>query len=126
MPDVAEHHVEIIVLAAIVEAEPKAETVGQRHLLLHGFAGIDRDRPLVLHHVARHEVPAVGGGVEQNIGGTPLDAALQRCLQGFVAGFRSIERQVVAKDDELKRFFAQRREQGGQGLDVLAVDFDEL
>ena len=69
---------------------------------------------------------AVAGGVEQHIGGTPLDAALERSLQGFVAGLGTIEREVVAKDDELKRFFAQRREQDGQALDVLAVNFDEL
>src|SRR5437660_12693148 len=60
---IAEHHRKIIVLAAAMEAEPEAETVGQRHLLLDRLARIDRGRALVLHHVARQEVTAVGGGL---------------------------------------------------------------
>src|SRR3954449_13341297 len=41
MVGVAEHHLQELVLAALVEAEPEPEAVGQRHLLLHGLARID-------------------------------------------------------------------------------------
>src|SRR4051794_17202692 len=38
MIHVAEHHLEILVLAALVKAEPQAETVRERDFLLHGLA----------------------------------------------------------------------------------------
>src|SRR5579872_1575242 len=40
MLGVAMDHGEVIVLAAMMEAEPKAEPVGERHLLLDRFARI--------------------------------------------------------------------------------------
>ena len=57
--DIAVYHVEIIILRAIVEADPQAEAVAERYLLLHRLAGIDRGRAFVLDHVARHQVAAV-------------------------------------------------------------------
>ncbi len=126
MLGVAAHHGEIVVLAAIVEAEPQAEAVGQRHLLLDRFARIDRGRALVLHHVARHQVAAVRGGVEQHVGGPPLDAAFERRLQRFVGRVAAVEGKVVAEDDEAVRRVAHQRHQRRQALDVLAVDLDQL
>src|ERR1700722_13464274 len=49
---VAMDHGEVIVLAAMMEAEPEAEAIGQRHFLLDGFARIDGGRALVVHHLA--------------------------------------------------------------------------
>src|SRR5579862_9976587 len=46
-------HREIVVLAAVVEAEPQPEAVGERDLLLHGLGRVDRGGALVLHHLAR-------------------------------------------------------------------------
>src|SRR5205823_1811148 len=37
MRRVPAHHVEVLVLAAVVKAEPQAEAVGKRDLLLHRF-----------------------------------------------------------------------------------------
>ena len=99
---VALDHREIVVLAAMVEAEPQAEAVGQRHFLLDRLARIDGARALVLHHLARHQVAAVRGGVEEHVGGAALDAALERRLQRLVGRVAGVERKVVAEDDEPK------------------------
>src|SRR6476660_9000760 len=56
MVGVAADHGEVFVLAAAVEAEPEAEAIRQRNLLLHSLAGIDRRGALVLHHVARQQM----------------------------------------------------------------------
>ena len=103
MLGVAVHHREVVVLAAVVEAEPQAEAVGQRHLLLDRLAGIDGGRALVLHHVARQQVAAVRGGVEEHVGRPALDAAFERRLQRLVGRVAGVERQVVAEDDERGR-----------------------
>ena len=103
MGDIAAHHLQIFVLAAFVEAEPQAEAVGQRHLLLDRLVRVDRGRALVLHHVARHQVAAVGGGVEDDVLRPALDAALQRRLQRLVGGVVAVEGEVVAEEDEAVR-----------------------
>ena len=126
MGDVAVDHVQEFILAAAVEAEPQAEAVGQRHLLLDGFARIDRGRALVLHHVARHQVAPVRRGVEYDVVRPPLDAAFEHGLERFVAGVFGFEREVVAEHDEAVGRPAHQRHQVGQTFDVLAVDFDEL
>jgi hypothetical protein len=67
MGSIAIDHVEIVILTAFVKAEPEAEPVGQRHLFLDRFARIDGGGAFVFHHVARQQMPAVGGGVEQDV-----------------------------------------------------------
>src|SRR3954471_17658228 len=42
MGAIALHHRQVFILAATMEAQPKAKTVRQRDLLLDRFAGIDR------------------------------------------------------------------------------------
>ena len=100
MAAIAPHHREIFVLAAAVEAEPQTEAVRQRNLLLDRFAGIDRGRAFVLDHVARQQMPAVRGGVEDDVVGPALDAAFQHRLQRFVGGVVAVEGEVVAEHDE--------------------------
>ena len=126
MRDIAGDHRQELVLAAIVEAEPEAEAVRQRHLLLHRLRRVDGGRALVLDHVARHEMPAVRGGVEDDVVRPALDAALQRRLQRLVGGVAGVEGEVVAEEDEALRPVAQQRHQLRQRLDVLAVDLDQL
>src|SRR3712207_9193375 len=58
--------------------------------------------------------------------GPALDAALQHRLERFVRGVVAVEREVVAEHDEAVRVGAQQAHQLRKGLDVLAVDFDEL
>jgi len=108
-----------------VEAEPEPEAVGKRNLLLDRLGGVDRGRALVLDHVARHQMPAVRGGVEQHIGRSALDAALQHRLQGFIAGVGLIEGEVVAEEQEPPLRPAQLLQQQGKRRQVLAMDLDE-
>ena len=126
MLGVAHDHGEIIVLAAMVEAEPEAEPVGERHLLLDRLARIDGARALVLHHVARHHVPAVRGRIEEDVGGPALDPALERGLERLIGRIAGVERKVVAEDDKAVGRLAQRAHQRRQALDVLAMDLDQL
>ena len=123
---VAVDHREIIVLAAMVEAEPQAEAIRQRHFLFDRFARIDRARALVVDHLARDQMAAVGGGVEDDIVGPPLDAPFERRLQRLVGRVAAVEGEIVAKNDEAQRRFAHQRHQRRQALDVFAVNFDEL
>ena len=81
---IAEDHGEIVVLAAMVKAEPEPETVGKRNLLLDRVAGVDGGRAFVLHHVARQEVAAVRSGVEDDIARPSFDAAFEGRLQRFI------------------------------------------
>src|ERR1700692_3079023 len=120
------HHREILILAAAVKAEPQSEAVRERDLLLDRLAGIDRGRTLVFHHVARQQMPAVGGGVQDHIVGPALDAAFQHRLQRLVGGVVAVERQVVAEHDEMKARAAQPRHQQRQALDILAMDLDQF
>ncbi len=72
-------------------------------------------------------MPPVGGGVEQHIGGPALDAALEHRLQRLVGGVDRLERQIVAEQNEsMLGRRAQMAEEAGQGVDVLAVDLDQL
>jgi hypothetical protein len=73
--------------------------------------GVDRGRALVLDHVARHQVAAVRGGVEQHILRPALDPAIQHRLQRLVMLVVMAERQVVAEQQEPVRRAAQMRQQ---------------
>ena len=71
---------------------------------------------LVLDHVARHQVPAVAGGVEQDVVGATLDAAVEHGFQRLVVGILALEGKVVAKDQAAPRpGRAAGSEQVGQG-----------
>ena len=118
MGDVAAHHLEIFVLAAFVEAEPQAEAVRQRDLLLDRLVRVDRGRALVLHHVARQEMAAVGGGVEDDVLRPALDAALQRRLQRLVGGVVAVEGEVVAEEDEAVRRVADAAPSARAGVSM--------
>ena len=126
MRGVGLNHVQIFILAAFVEAEPEAEPVGERDFFLDCLVRIDRRRTLVFNHVARQEVAAVGGGVENHIVGTALDTALKRRFQRLVTRVACVERQIVAKQDEPERRAAQKPHELGQSVYVLAVNFDQF
>ncbi len=125
MAAIAAHHGEVVVLRAGMKAQPQAEAVGQGDLLLDRLAGIDRGRALVVDHVARHQMAAVGGGVEQDIVRPALEPALQHGLERLVAGVAGIEAEVVAEQEAAARLPGQQLEQEGQAVDVLAVDLDQ-
>src|SRR5688572_7739135 len=117
---VAAHHLNILLMRAVVESEPEPEAIRQRDLLLDRFRGVDRGGALVLHHVARHEVAAVGGGVEQHVGRPSLDAALEHRLQRLVARVVAVEGEVVAENEKAVPALLQVGEAARQRADVLA------
>jgi hypothetical protein len=94
-------------------------------VLLHRFAGIDGGTAFIVHQVARHQVPPVGGSVKDRIGGAAFDAALQRRLERLVAGIVLVEGKVVAEQDHPARTGAQDAQQSGQGVDILAMNLDQ-
>src|SRR5262249_44809750 len=116
MADIAGHHCEVFVLAAAMEPEPESKAIGQRHFLLDRLARIDRGRGLVLHHVARHQVAPVRGGIEHDVVRPAFDAALKYRLERLVARVLGLEREVVAEQDETIGRHAHQRHQIGQAL----------
>src|ERR1700682_4503380 len=71
-------------------------------------------------------MPPVGGRIEDDVLRPALYAALQRRLQRLVGGVVGVKRKIVAEQDEAMARIAQECHQLRQGLDVLAVNFDEL
>src|SRR5258708_11209278 len=73
---------EVLVLVEWVEREPKPEALPERDLLLPGLARVDLAahvlRLQVLVHELRHQVAAIGGGVDQHVVGRSPDRAAQR------------------------------------------------
>ena len=104
-----------------MEAEPQAEAIRKRHLLFDRLARVDRGRTFVLDHLARQQMPAVGGGVEDDVIGPAFDAAFQHRLQRFIGSVIAVERQIVAKNDKAKVGNAQHVHQRRQAFDVLAI-----
>ena len=66
---------QIVVLAAIVEADGQAEAVGQGQAVIHGIARIDRI--VLFGKMARHDGAAVAGHGDPHVAGTRLDPAFQ-------------------------------------------------
>src|SRR5262249_21431338 len=91
MAAITAHHREVFVLAATVEAEPKAEAIRQRNLLLDRFTAIDRGRARVLHQLACEPMAAVGGGVEDDVLGPAFDAAFEHGLERLVRRIIAVE-----------------------------------
>jgi len=97
---VAVDHRQIVVLAALVEAEPEAEAIGQRHLFLDCLRRVDCGRLLVFHHVAGQQMATVRSRVEEHVVRASLDASVKGGFQGFVGCIVVVEGEVVAKDDD--------------------------
>jgi hypothetical protein len=114
------------VVAHSSASRSSSEAVRERDLFLNRFARIDRSRALVLDHLARQQMPPVGGRIQDDVIGAPLDAALQHRLQRLVGGIITVERQVVAEHDETKIRTAQQIHQCGEAFDILAVNLDQL
>src|SRR5882757_4685840 len=122
---VAFDHGEERVLVGIVEAQPQAEAVAERYLLLDRLRRIYSRRALVLDHVARHQVATVGRGIEDHVVRPALDAALEHGLQRLVGRVLTVEGEVVAEYQEAALRLADHAEQRRQRGDVLAVDLDQ-
>ncbi len=94
---------EVGVLIERVERQPQAEALGQRDFLFHRFIrvdfAIDVAGQRIFRQVFRHQVAAVGSGVNQHVVGRRGDAAVEHGLERLVAGFTGFKRQVVAKNN---------------------------
>ena len=108
-----------------MEAQPQAEAVGERNFFLHCLAGIDRGAAFIVHQVARHQVAAVGGCIEQHILGPAFDAAFQRRLERLVTGVVLVEGKIVAIKQEAALAGAQQPQKLGQAGDILAMHLDQ-
>ena len=98
---------------AVVEAEPQAEAVRQRDLLLHRLGRVDGGRALVLDHVARHQVPAVGGGVEQHVAPAVLRCRLRAPPSATCRTCRRLSKERSSQNTMKRRSArAQMREAG--------------
>ena len=73
----------------------------------------------------RHQVPPVGGGIEDDVVGPSLDAAFQRRLQRLVAGVVLVEGKVIAIEQDAAFAGAQHPQQQRQAIDILAVNLDQ-
>ena len=67
-----------------MEAQPQTEPVRKRDLLFHRLGRVDRRATLVLDHVARHQVAAVRGRVEEHVVGPARDAPVEDGLERLV------------------------------------------
>jgi hypothetical protein len=100
MPGIGPHHVEIVVLAAVVEPDPQAEAVRERELLLHRFARIDGGRALVVDHLAGHQMPPVRGRIKEDVGRPSFDAAFEHGFERLIGRVARLEGEIVAEQDE--------------------------
>src|SRR6516225_11232164 len=126
MVTIAFDHCKILVLAAAVKAKPKPETIRERDLLFNRVARVDCGRTLVLDHLARQEMPPVGGGVKNDVVRATFNAAFKHGLERLIGGVVAVEGKIVAKHDEPERRGSQQIHKHRQALDILAMDLDQL
>ncbi|MNC46459.1 hypothetical protein D3C75_954810 [compost metagenome] len=122
-------HVQEMFLGEGVERQPQAKTVGQGNLVFHRFTGVQlavHALPvLVVALLLRHQVAAVGGGVQQHVVGGLLERAVEHALEHPVVALPGFERQVVAEQDEALRQLLQLLDYTRQVGQVVAFDFDQ-
>ena len=124
---------EVLLLAEAVEADPQAEALGQRDLLLHRLARMHLDVAVALRvggsevvlHLLGQQVAAVAGRIDQQVVGGRRDGAVQHRLQRLVAGLAFVEAEVVAEDHEALRPVGHEVGEVRQIDQVALVDFDE-
>ena len=86
---------------------------------------MDRGAPFILNHIARHQMPAVGSGVEQDIGRPAFNAAIQHGFQRLVIRIFPFKGQIITEHQAATRPRAQKAQQFRQGFDVLTMDFNQ-
>src|SRR3954470_9845245 len=96
--------VQVLVLVEGIEADPQAEALGERDLLLDRLPRVYLVADVlgleVFGHVLGHQVAAVGGGVDQQVLAGGGDRTVERHLERDVAFFGPVEAQIVAKEEE--------------------------
>ena len=94
MRDVAADHGKVLILIAVVEAQPEAEAVRQRDFFFDCLGWIDRRRALVFRHVARHQVAPVGRRIEDDV--VVTEKGHEVLSKGAVKEIKAIEK-LMAK-----------------------------
>jgi hypothetical protein len=109
---------EVFFLRKGVERHPQAETLGERYLLLHRLGRMyllaDVARPLVLVEELRHQMPPVGGRVEEHVVRLGPHRAVEHALEHLVGRLPFLEREIVDEDDETLGPSLEAGEQIGQ------------
>src|SRR5262245_2757018 len=86
---------EIVALVEGIERRPQPEALGERYLLLRRLARMDLFAHVlvleVLLHVLRHQVVAVGGGVDHAVLGSGRDRAVEHHLQRLESRLVGVE-----------------------------------
>mmetsp|Transcript_71390 Transcript_71390/g.168262 ORF Transcript_71390/g.168262 Transcript_71390/m.168262 type:complete len:240 (-) Transcript_71390:255-974(-) len=124
------HDRQVFVLAERIEADPQAEALGQRDLLLDRLAGMDLamlavGTAEVVGHLLGQQMAAVAGGVDQQVVGGRGDRAIEHTLERLVAGFTVVEAQVVAEHDETLGPARHLLDKVGQIDQIGLVDLDQ-
>ena len=68
---------------------------------------------------------AVGSGINQNIGATLRQTAIQSGFQGFIGFIAGFKRQIIAEDDKFLGAFGQQRQQSRQADQIAFVHFNQ-
>ena len=121
---------QVLGLAERIEADPQAEALGQRDLLLDRLARVQlavlvvRGGQVVLHLLGQQVAP-VGRRVHKHVVRRRRDRAVQHRLQRLVAGLALVEAQVVAVDDEALGPAFDQRDDVGQVDEIGLVHLDQ-
>ena len=124
------HDRQVLRLAERIEADPQAEPLGQRDLLLDHLARMHLAvlgvlvREVFLH-VLGQQVAPVARGIDEHVVGGLRHRAVEDRLQRLVARLALVEAQVVAEDDEVLRTLGHQVDDVGQIDEVGLVDLDE-
>uniref|UniRef100_A0A1I8ALD0 Secreted protein n=1 Tax=Steinernema glaseri TaxID=37863 RepID=A0A1I8ALD0_9BILA len=122
-------HIKEVLLGERVERQPQTEAVRQGNLVLDGLAGVqlavDHLPVLVVALLFRHQVPTVGGGIQQNVVRRLLEGAVQHALEHAVVALPSLERQVIAEQHETLWQFVQLFHHPRQVRQVVTLDLDQ-
>ena len=108
MLGIAFDHGEEGILIGVMETNPQPKAVGERDLFLDCFRTMDRGATFILDHIARHQMPAVGSGVEQDIGGPTFNAAIQHGFQRLVIRIFPFKGQIITEHQAATRPRAQK------------------
>ncbi len=121
---------QIVVLTVGIETDPEPEALGEGNFFFHHFAGVDLAIlemlvAQVLLQILGHEMPPVGGGVDQHVVGSRADRAIEHRLERLVARLAFLERQIVAEHDETLGTICEQVGEFGQIDQIGLVHLDE-
>ena len=106
----------------------QSEAVHQGQLLLHGIGVVHvlgMLHVLPVGEILLDQVPAVGGGVDQDVVRLGLEAALDHSLQVLVFDLKLLKGEIIHINDELVVPVLHLRDDIGKILELVLVDLNE-